>query len=613
METIDCVVVGAGWYGLGAAKQYHCTQPESSLAIIEGESSLGGTWADHRLYPGLKSNNQLGTYEYPDFPMDTARFGVKPKEHIPGEVVNTYLKAYASEFGIADLIRFDTKVVVAEHQDTDEGGWVLTLANAKRKDEKKVFARKLIIATGLTSDAFLPHFKGQETFGGKIFHSKEFRQNRDTLKTAKSVTVLGATKFGYDAAYAYAMAGVEVNWVIRSSGHGPCWISPSFVTPLKKWIEKLANVRALTWFSPCIFGEADGYTKMRNFYHGTAVGRGLVNQFWKTLGGDVITLNGYDSHPETAKLKPWTEAMFTATSFSILNYDTDFFELVKRPDSNIKIHIGEIDHLSPGRVHMADGTSFASDALLANTGWKHVPPMKFLPEGIDVELGLPHRINATDPRPEDLANQQQLLEKADNEILRRFPRLKDQPVWNKNYVPITETKGIDSNSADEVTPCTPLTPYMLHHFIVPPSERFLRSRDVAFIGMVSNFSNIITAHVQGLWISAYFSGKLAIDPAKAVGHETQMEELRYQTVLHNRFGKWRYPTDWGSKAPSFIFDAVPYLDLLLKDLGLEIYRKTGKGFGAEMYDPYGPEDYRGINEEWETKFGGGGGAATGEK
>ena len=32
-----------GWYGLGAAKQYHCTQPEKSLAIIDSGNSLGGT------------------------------------------------------------------------------------------------------------------------------------------------------------------------------------------------------------------------------------------------------------------------------------------------------------------------------------------------------------------------------------------------------------------------------------------------------------------------------------------------------------------------------------------------------------------------------------------
>lgn len=358
--------------------------------------------------------------------------------------------------------------------------------------------------------------------------------------------------------------------------------------------------------SPCIFSEADGYSTMRNFYHGTTVGRILTNQFWRTLGNDVLTLNGYDSHPETAKLKPWTEAMFCGTSFSLLNYEHDIFDLIKN-SGKIHIHVSEVDHLSPGTVHLTDGTSFASDAILANTGWKIVPPMKFLPEGIDAELGLPHtRIEkgfTTPVSPADLGNNHALLEKADKEILARFPRLKDQPVWNKNYVPVTHTKGISSD--DKAGPDVPLTPYMLHHFIVPASERLLRTRDIAFTGMVSSFSNIINAHVQGLWISAYFQGKLAMDPASAVGDADKMKELQYQTVLHNRFGKWRYPVDWGNRNPNFIFDAVPYLDLLVRDLGCQVWRKGGKGFMAEIYDPYGPEDYKDLNEEWEAKFGNG--------
>jgi cation diffusion facilitator CzcD-associated flavoprotein CzcO len=203
-----------GWYGLGVAKQFHCTQPDSSLAVFESQSSLGGTWADERLYPGLKSNNLLGTYEYPDFRMSPDKFDVKVGEHIKGESINAYFKAYAKQFGLDELVHLNTKVVSAEHQDTAEGGWILTVS-PKNQDEKKVFARRLIFATGLTSELFLPHFEGQEDFGGAIFHGKHFQQNADTLKTAKAVTIFGGTKFAWDAAYTYATAGVKVHWVIR--------------------------------------------------------------------------------------------------------------------------------------------------------------------------------------------------------------------------------------------------------------------------------------------------------------------------------------------------------------------------------------------------------------
>ncbi|KAH9894723.1 hypothetical protein F4778DRAFT_794725 [Xylariomycetidae sp. FL2044] len=590
MDSFDCVVVGAGLYGLAAAKQFRVTQPAKSLVVFDGQSSLGGTWADERLYPGLKSNNLLGTYEYPDFPMSSDSFHVKSGEHITGEAINAYLKAYAAHFGIADSIRLDTRVLSAEHQETPDGGWVLTISHThSATNVSKVFAHRLIIATGLTSEPFIPHLEGQGRFEGRLFHGKYFQQNRDTL-TAKTVTVFGASKFSWDTVYAYVTAGAKVNWIIRSEGHGPCWIAPAYVTPLKRWIEKLANTRFLTWFSPCIWGDADGYPGIRGFYHGTAFGRFIVDTFWKILGNDVLQLNNYDAHPNTAKLKPWLPAMFTGASFSIRNYDQDIFELVK--SGKVDIHVGEISHLSPRRVHLVGGTELESEVFVANTGWEHTPPMKFLPEGIEKDLGIPYQ-----PLTDDETPYGKLGFQADHEILQRFPRLKTPPVWNANFVPLTNGKGIVSSGENPPA----LTPYMLYHFLIPASVRFLRTRDVAFTGMISNFSNALTGHVAGLWISAHFSGKLTIDPAKSLDESVSddgasLAKMQYETVLHNRWGRWRYPADWGNKNPTFIFDAVPYLDLLQRDLGLNPHRK--KGWFAEMTEAYGAKDYAGMNQEW---------------
>ncbi|GAW18799.1 hypothetical protein ANO14919_082810 [Xylariales sp. No.14919] len=586
MEKLDCVVIGAGWNGLAAAKQLTCTQPSRAIAILERESSIGGTWADHRLYGGLKSNNLLGTFEYPDFPMTSDKFDVKEGEHISGYAINAYLKAYAQSFGIAEFVRLQTVVLTAEHQDTEEGGWVLTVKSSGSDTSVQIFARRLIVATGILSEPFLPRFKGQDTFGGMIFHTRDFPQIVSKgVGEVKAVTILGSGKSSWDAVYHYATAGVKVNWVIRSTGYGPVWMSPPFVTPFKRWIEKLANTRFLTWFSPCIWGSADGYDGIRKFYHATALGRFLVNQFWKILGNDVMQLNKYDSHPKTAKLKPWLDVMYVGGSFSILNYEKDFFELIKSDNNLVDIHIGEITSLSPGRVHLGDGTILESDAFILNTGWGHVPSVKFLPEGIENELGIPHALETASPSSEPgLGSQTSLLERADDEILRRFPILKTLRVWNKSFTPLPDHDP------------SKLTPYMLYRFLVPASPRFLRLRDTAFIGHQSNLSTVITSHITALWISAYFSGQLARDPSAAIANPEATKQLQYETVLHNRFGKWRYPADWGNRAPNFNFDAIPYFDLLQHDLGLSPYRKGG--MLAEMTDPYGPEDYRNITEEW---------------
>lgn len=186
--------------------------------------------------------------------MTTDVFGVQPGEHIPGQVVHKYLEKVADKFDIADKIRCSTRLVSGEHKSS--GGWLVKTVqcgNASSSVETTLLANKLVVASGLTSEPFLPLFDGQSSFGKPIFHGKDFAQQADTIETAKRVTVFGGTKTGWDAVYAYASKGVQVDWVIRASGHGPSWMSPPFVTPLKKWLEKLVMTRALTWLSPCVW------------------------------------------------------------------------------------------------------------------------------------------------------------------------------------------------------------------------------------------------------------------------------------------------------------------------------------------------------------------------
>lgn len=214
----DKILTGRpGLAGLGAAKTYHQLNPIETVAIIEANPSLGGVWSKERLYPGLKTNNMLGTYEYADFPMDTETYGVKPSEFMSGEVMHKYLNNYAEKFGIADKIRYQSKVLTAEHQDGPDGGWILTVQSGS--STSTITARKLIMATGLTSEPFLPHFKGQEEFDAPLFHSKDFLQHADTLNSSKVVTVFGTTKSAWDAVYAFGTKGIRVHWIIRGMSH----------------------------------------------------------------------------------------------------------------------------------------------------------------------------------------------------------------------------------------------------------------------------------------------------------------------------------------------------------------------------------------------------------
>ena len=322
------------------------------------------------------------------------------------------------------------------------------------------------------------------------------------------------------------------------------------------------HTRLLTFFSPCIWGFADGYNGIRNFFHGSWLGRKIVDGFWGILKNDVLTLNGFDKHPEVKKLKPWSNPFFIGAGLSILNYETDFFDLVK--EGKIRVTIADIDSLSEKKIHLSNGDVLKGDALVCATGWKHHPPMKFLPEGIDAKLGMPHYS----------ASEQASVQQANKEILDRFPRLKDQPIPNPKAKPLPGTPSLKPNQ-----------PYRLYRFTVPPA--FVDDRSIAFAGALMNVSTSTLVHIQALWLSAYFDGVI-----KPTG------DVEYETILHSQFGAWRYPVGFGSRFPDFVFDAVPFYDLMLGELGINSHRK--KGAIAELFEPYGPQDYRGVMEEYKA-------------
>jgi cation diffusion facilitator CzcD-associated flavoprotein CzcO len=154
--------------------------------------------------------------EYSDFPMNFETFGVKPGSHIPGISLHRYLTAYAERFGIFDKIRFEASVKSAELK--EDGTWVILYE--KRIGEEglrrvEVLARKLVMATGTTSEPNMPDLRGAADFRGHIFHFKELQNRKEEMEAAQNITVLGGSKSAADAIYLNASKGKHVDWIIR--------------------------------------------------------------------------------------------------------------------------------------------------------------------------------------------------------------------------------------------------------------------------------------------------------------------------------------------------------------------------------------------------------------
>lgn len=501
-----------------------------------------------------------------------ASFGVKKWEHIPGTVLHEYLTQYAKHFGLFDRIRFNTWVDTAEEitQSMPSSTWLLS---ARIYGEPVQFrAHRLVLATGMTSKPAMPVLPQASAFQGQILHFKDLGSFAKNLSSAtsnvRSAVILGSSKLAWDAAYLCAKAGAKAHLIIRKSGNGAHWFCKSYATPLKTWVEKLLMRRAVTWFSPCIWGDADGYAWVRSMLHGTVLGRMAVNGFWTMIGSDMLDGMSFAKHPETAKLIPTTSPFWHGSNLSIDNYDTDFLELVR--NGKIVVHLADVENLEEYTVCLSDGETVAADAIICCTGWDSSPTITFRGSCTPEQLGMPHYSEGKDP----------IVSRADEEIFARFPKLSDQPI----QAPLA------SSNLEAYTRTVPLQrkinqPFRLYKGMVPPA--FVEKRNFAYAGNVWAIAGANMWHIQALWMSAFFDAKLPL-PSQT--------EIEYETVLYSQWGKWRTPLSAGAVHLDVSIDALPYLDTLLEQLGLRRWRKGG--MLRELVVAYGQEDYKNIVGEW---------------
>lgn len=486
-------------------------------------------------------------------------------DHIPGEHVNEYLRKYAQEYNLEKHIRFNCRVYSAI--DNEDAGWTLAInrTSALKNTHAVIETRKLIVATGLTSEPIMPRLDGKEAFHAPIYHTSELAKAENGLGAFEKVALLSGAKFSWDIACAYALTGVHVDWVIRASGHGPYWMLPNRLTPFKIIPEYLLQTRLITWLSPCIWD--DGFSRIRNFFHQHWLGQKIVNIFFEKMQHSAEEMNGYNRHPETAKLKPWDDLFFIGTNRGLLNYGLDFFELVR--SGQIRVHVTDIARLSDHTVHLSDGHKIEADVLICGTGWKDTPQLSFETKK---EIGLPGRLSSLT---------KEHIPMADSAILQNCPKLQHQPTARRDK-PMTGHKV-------EIEP----EPYRLYRFMIPPA--FIESRKLAFAGAYRSPATTIIAQTQALWITAFFDGQI---PALGGLDEVGRKRIMYETVLHTQFGKWRYSRGFAARFPELWFDCLPYVDLMLKDVGIPNQRKGS--WWAERFTPYMPTDYTGIVEEYKA-------------
>jgi cation diffusion facilitator CzcD-associated flavoprotein CzcO len=146
-------VIGAGPSGLAAAR--YALEAGFDVTVFEAAERLGGQWhtaADHSgVWPGMHTNTSRAMTAFSDFPA--------PPEHPlhpAAEQIHAYLEDYARTFGVADRIRFATRV------DQVQPGWSV---------DGEPFAG-VVVASGRFRRPRLPPAVGR--FGGELLHTFDY-------------------------------------------------------------------------------------------------------------------------------------------------------------------------------------------------------------------------------------------------------------------------------------------------------------------------------------------------------------------------------------------------------------------------------------------------------
>ncbi|MFJ9317208.1 flavin-containing monooxygenase [Pimelobacter simplex] len=194
-------IVGAGFAGLSSAKVLR--QLGHDVVVYEKTQDVGGVWSASRRYPGLKTQNNKGTYALSDQPM--------PRDYPEwpsGEQVQSYLSTYAERFGLTPYLRLGTEVELAVP--TDGGGWDVTTASGTEHYDH------LVLASGIFSRPFIPPFENLDLFeklGGEVMAASDWHE-LDQVR-GKHTVVVGYGKSACDITVEISKVAASTTVVAR--------------------------------------------------------------------------------------------------------------------------------------------------------------------------------------------------------------------------------------------------------------------------------------------------------------------------------------------------------------------------------------------------------------
>ncbi|OWM88389.1 hypothetical protein CDL15_Pgr003801 [Punica granatum] len=262
-------VIGAGAAGLVAARELR--RESHSVVVYERESQVGGTWiymaetepdllgldpdrtvVHSSLYRSLRTNLPREVMGFGDYPFVARQEWSGDPRRFPGHAeVLAYLKGFAREFGIEEMVRFEREVVKVSLLEANDGGNCKWRVKSRKKssgtcsgDEEDEIFDAVVVCNGHYTEPRVAEILGIEAWPGKQIHSHNYR-TPEPFKD-RVVVLIGNSVSALDISRDVAPVAKEVHLAIRSSNGATLGKQPGFSNMwLHPMIERVHGDRAV--------------------------------------------------------------------------------------------------------------------------------------------------------------------------------------------------------------------------------------------------------------------------------------------------------------------------------------------------------------------------------
>ncbi|HWB64318.1 MAG TPA: NAD(P)/FAD-dependent oxidoreductase [Chitinophagales bacterium] len=340
----DVIVVGAGLSGIGAAYHLQTSSPGKTFCILEGRSSMGGTWDLFR-YPGIRSDSDMYTLGF------SFNLWDKPKAIADGPSILQYIKDTAAKFGIDKKIQYNQKVVDASWSDADRQ-WALQVTNPLTGEARQLRCNFLLMCSGYYdySAGYDPAIPGRETFKGPVIHPQKWDESLNY--EGKKVVIIGSGATAITLVPEMAKKAAKVTMLQRSPTYVVNLPAKEVLAPfLGKFLPHKTTYNMVRWKN--ILLSILFYKAARRWPNGV---KKLIQSGVKRELGE-----NYDIRNFSPNYKPWDQRLCVVP-------DNDLFHAIK--EGKAEVVTDTIKQITPTGILLNSGKELEADIIVKATGLK---------------------------------------------------------------------------------------------------------------------------------------------------------------------------------------------------------------------------------------------------